>query len=362
MSKQTGWGFRFITHFKNNLFQNHFKKKLDSVEKKLTERNGPNLLWMEEFEDDSEIVMPSHDLSTGLPTWSRTLNDFTAGLAVLASQPNHGKSTVLISLMVGLLNLNDDVIVVDLSFDDPEEKRYTQLICCLSGLTYQRVSSLGGLTEQERDRYENARDQIKEWIDLEKYWPFSGGEDFQFDKSISVTVQDQSQIENLMEDIRKQYPTKKIVFFIDAYNDIESRNTDDYIGMDKSIISLKKCAIANEIMCFMAAHVRKPDSRSHKRGRLNLDDIKGSKGLEFASIWAAVLINEWKQNALALPLTIERGGITYPVIAIEPQKSKVSGWTRTMFYLLDEYRCRILPLRRDEFRVVDANYNRMDRE
>lgn len=362
--KNTGYNFRFRKYLSGTDFQEHFKNKINRVEKRLASRNGPYLKWFNEIEDDSKLVLPDKDFKTGIPTWSRAFNDYTAGLSVLAAQPNAGKSTVMISLMIGLMQLNDDVLIVDLSFDDPEEKRFTQFICNLSHLSYQDVGSLGGMTKEDREKYEIAKKQLEDWIDQKKFWMFSGGEETKVsDKKdpIEIAVQAQEQIIALMEDMRAEYPDKKIVFFIDAYNDIESE-AEEYFSLDKVIKSLKSAAIENSIVCMMAAHVRKTQDRNARRGRLSLDDIKGTKELEFSSVWAGVLVNEWKQNAIAEPLLLRRNEKIFPIIAIEPQKSKVSAWTKPLYYGLDEFRCRIIPLTRAEYLDAHARYNRMERD
>lgn len=338
-------------------FTRHFKEKFKRVESTLGNRSGPNVRWMNEYADDSKLRLQTRDFSSGIPTLACTLNDFENGLAIIGGQPNAGKSTLIISMITGALQLNPDLVIVDFSFDDDAKKRYVQLMANLTGLHYSQLYTKSDLTEGQLRAKADAKKMVDQWIDERRYWPFEASEVFNLkNKNITTTLRTIGVLKDTMKVLREQMPDKKLAFFVDAWNDIDLSEESEFVGKVDNVLSdLKETSSSAEVnaMMFFSAHIRKTEGRSP---RIRLEDIKGTKAFEYAVKWGAIVRNEHRENALKNPLLLEREGRLYPVLIVETQKQKSSDWDRPLFYAMEDSQCRLLPPTPDEYQDLLQQY------
>jgi len=334
-------------------------KKLEKAQASLGKRSGPHVLWLRENEDDSKLRMIKWNLSNGIPTMSSALNDFEEGLACLAGRPNAGKSTVLVNIITQSCLLNDDIIVIDVTLDDPYKKRYEQYIASLTGLYYQEITTDTELSPNKQKVKEEADAQIREWYSTDKLRTIEASEYItsEFEgEPIKISYRRFDNIVRLMREVKAEYPEKKIVFVIDAWNNLDvtgAKGNSDLSQVNYQLNFLKESAEELGIMVWVSAHLRKTDNR-----RPTLEDIKGTSDMSYNVVWAGLVRNEYRENAHKDPLVYtDSDGNIYPVIAIEIPKTKVSSSDMTLFYILKSGQCQIIPLNRDEYEEYRDKYN-----
>lgn len=334
-------------------------KKLKHAQDTLGKRSGPNVIWLRENEDDSALRMVQWNLSTGIPTMSSALNDFEEGLACLAGRPNAGKSTILVNIITQSCLLNEDIMVVDISLDDPYKKRYEQYIASLTGLYYQEITTVTALHPNKQKLKDEADELIKEWYSTDKLRTIEASEYITDDfggEPMKISYRRFDNIVRLMRDVKKQYPDKKIVFVIDAWNNLDvsgAKGNSDLSQVNYQLNFLKESAEELGVMVWVSAHLRKTDNK-----KPTLEDIKGTSDMAYNVVWAGLVRNEYRENSHKDPLMYtDSDGKVYPIVAIEIPKTKVSSSDLVLLYILKSGQCQIIPLTRDEYEEYRDKYN-----
>jgi hypothetical protein len=334
-------------------FQKHlnsFEKRIVEIEKTTFSRQGPHIIWMREKEDDTRLTFPDKThFKTGIPTWSRSFNDYDEGIALLAGLPNASKSTILINLYLGALASNEDLVIIDYSLDDPLKKRYGQYVACLSGLPYQKIYSAGTMTDEELEIYNAARKQLLEYIKSGRLVIITAAEEIEV-KSKEFFLCPTQAFDSMLatiESIRKLFPNTKNILGIDSWHDLDVGG-NEYGKIESLINELKTASKSFSTNILVSAHTRKGDVKS--KGAIRTDDIKGSGALNYASVWTGLVRNEYKEtNSIDAPI-FEWQGEYHPVVRIEVPKSKVSSWDNVpLFYGLVSNRCLLVPFERDQY-------------
>jgi len=329
----------------------YFLEKIQLAKDSLGKRDRPNILWLDEYEDDTKIRFASRTFDQGIPTMAQSLTDFECGIAALGGLPNAGKSTLITNMEVQALQANPDLMIIDLSFDDDIKKRYQQWVAALTGLRYQEITTNIPLTEAQQRRRKEADDWIVRMVKEDRLRIYDG--DYPVRNAEGkvlrrINLRSIDQIMRLMARVRKQYPDRKICFFVDAWNDIDiqgsrynSENTEGSVAVN----NLKQQTHDTNTMVFMSCHLRKTQGR-----RASLEDLKGTSGLGYAAVWAAIFRNELRENSTTDPLIHEDdAGRIWPVGIVDIVKTKVSGWDLPLFYVLRADRCGIQPMEDHEY-------------
>ena len=332
----------------NEITPKHFIDKIDRVREKLADCSGPSVVWMKEYEEDTKLVLPGSNFENGINTMTRALFGFDEGVAVIAGRPNSGKSTLMINMMMQSLQLNDDLIIVDLSFDDPIKKRFTQYVACLTGLSYEAIGVPKDATETERLMMDEATERIKELYTLEKLHTFESIERVEFEGRIKeLSMRRPSNIFYCAKYLRNRHPDKKICFFVDAWNNIDFsfyQAGSDVQQANAFLRELQDICVSERAMFIVSAHLRKGMEK-----RPTLEDIKGTTDMAYNCVWAAIVKNEYRENVLTEPLMWYESGRAYPMIVVEIEKTKVSSWDYPIFYGMKAGSCQIIPLTRQEY-------------
>lgn len=321
-----------------NAFFSSFKESLDKTEEKNRSRTGPDLQWIKEF-DRVETTFTPH---IGVPHLTKALSDFDSGMVLLAGQSNAGKTSFMIQCMMDMIRdpYNTDIVVVDISLDDPFPKRFEQFIANRTGLTYSKIHQLGSLFGEELDIYEKAKEDLLEYVASGVFWPFSAYQDIKKgDKIFNVSIGNYPSLEAMMYAFRDKYPSKKIVFFLDAWQDIDLA-TDSIDEIDAYIKKVKQLADKLEIKLFGSAHFKKIPANTMP----SPEDIRGSKELVYSASCILVLRNDYKENAGEECLLYTENEQSCPLIRIEIPKNKTSAEDRTCFYALLSGTCKIIPM------------------
>lgn len=335
---------------------NMFVRKFRDAISKFRMREGPNLLWLKEKEDDTKLLMPAHDGSTGIPTLSRHLADFTNGLAALGGLPHAGKSTVMVNMMMDALDLNTDLMVLDFSYDDEMDKRSQQMLAQQTGLSYQQITVAMDITDAESEKLEAAKAKIEGLYETDRLRTYSALEliDVGDGKLVERNLTRLDNMLHIMSQARAMYPDRKIVAFIDAFQDLSFetvRNGSEFKAWEDGIKELKMKTELLDIMCWANAHLVKLSGRIP-----HLNDFKGSGYFGFAFKYASVVRNSWAENPYSEDVLMHEmpDGRLLPCIVLHNVKNKVSCWKGPLIYGLDDMRCQLIPLTRP---VYDTKLN-----
>lgn len=331
--------------------------KLEEAKKSLGKRTGPNVIWMKEREDDTKLRVWDYGLRNGIPTLASALNDWEEGIACLAGKPNSGKSTVLVNMMLGALQNNQDLMIIDISLDDPYKKRYEQYIASMTGLYYQEITTKTDLSDTKIRLKQEAEDKIINWYKEDRFRTIEAIEKFTTeDNIISVKhFRDPEEIFRLMRSVREQYPDKKIAIFLDAWNNLDmtrAKGGSDLSQANYYLAKFQEEANRLGIMVMISAHLRKGE----KRSKPTLDDIKGTSDMAYNVVWAGIVINELRERTLKDPLTYESENKLYPIAVIEIVKSKVSTVDGDLMYILNSGTCGLTPLHQIQYQEYRDKY------
>lgn len=330
----------------------YFLQKLEHARKSMGHRDRPNVLWLDEHEDDTRIRFADRRLSDGIPSLAQSLTDWENGVAVLGGLPNSGKSSMLTNMEIHGLRHNPELMVVDLSFDDDLKKRYQQWVAALTGLRYQEITSRLPLTDAQIKAKKQADTWLESMVKQDRLRIYDGDYVVRDGEGRAVRRINLRSVENiirLLHRVRRQYPERKIVFFVDAWNDLDiqgsrynSENTESTLAVNE----LKEATHQTNCMVWLNCHLRKTQGR-----RASLEDLKGTSGLGYAAIFAAIFRNELRENSCTEPLVREdEHGRLWPVGIVDIVKNKVSGWDFPLFYILKADRCGLEPMDDEAYR------------
>jgi len=323
-------------------------QKYKTVIEKLGNRTGPNVQWIKEYEDDTKMRVPNRNFTDGIPTFNQVASDYTEGLCFVGGRANAGKSTFLINLQKGALENNDNVVIIDLSLDDPPKKRYQQYIAAISGLRYTEVANPAMLDPRKQDILEKARNQFFDWLKSGRLISLHNIEKFSEGKQLNL--RDYRTQVHLMRKIREVFPDSKIALFVDAWNNVDitaGRPGSEILQGNEALNYLKGGSEDNEIMGFYSAHIRKTTEK-----RITIQDIKGTSNIEYDAVLALILRNEQRENQLDEPLVYEMNDNEIPILTIDVSKNKSSDWDYPLFHPANTGACQLFTLNPLEYRQI----------
>lgn len=329
-------------------------KEFDTAYKYYSKRKGPALRWFNDTDPyDNDLVFPQEDFGTGKPTLTKCLTDYVEGILIVAGNPNAGKSSLIISMIHGVLRGQEDTIVIDCTLDDGYKYRFLQHICNLSGLIYSEVSNHSLLTGQKKENFEKAYDEFQDRVKNQRLFTISNILDITTPEGdYKLHLSSLSHIIALQEIFRKMFPNKKIVLFIDALNNIKYDGPPAN-SMEKAEAitdALSKSSEVNEVLTVVTSHLRK------NGGDINIEDLKGNNTLEYGAKAVWIVRNFTKEKAKDAPTTTVSGK-TVSIFTIQYPKSKVSSWQGNMHYAMDSATCRIYPITLAEYKDTEHWFN-----
>jgi len=335
----------------NGQFYENYLNEVEKLEDKNKKRKGPSLQWIVEHEPITGPFLPF----VGVSSLCKALSDYDSGLLLIAGHANAGKSTFMVHTMMDLIfnPLNTDLVVIDLSLDDPMGKRWEQYVANRSGLCYSDIHQMGAMSPYVVKSYYHARDSILEMIKQGRFWPLNAYHSIRDVKGDyrTMNIGTYTSFERLLKGAREKFPNPdtKIVIFVDAWQDVKLSATEMY-QIDEYIRELAQLAHKLEIMIVGSAHFRKLGAKSEPEP----EDIRGSLEVHYAASATFILRNDYKENPDNF-LRAEEDDFTGPIIRLEVPKNKVSIEDRTMFYGLESGRCQLYPFTSSQYaKYVDS--------
>lgn len=272
-------------------------------------------LWYEDCLSEKDNY-----LNWGWPVLSNALMGACGGTSILiAGAPNSGKSQLQTSLVIQLLNNNDDVVLVDFTLDDTKKKRFTQYVSNLSNLEMNTVDFANKIRNPDkRKRFEEASNKVLKWIGSNKLFMY---ENFSGDTNQANLAW----IHKKLVSIRNTYKDKKLVVILDSLNDVDPpKKSEDSLEESKVITQLlNKTITANNALLISSTHLRKVGGK-----RPTLEDVKGNNFLAYSAKAVIGVYNDVKINKeKAKVVWQDKQGeelIKMPIVEAHFLKSKVS--------------------------------------
>ena len=170
-------------------------------------------------------------------------------------------------------------------------------------------------------------------------------------------MRDFTNIFNTMTEVRQLYPNRKIVVFLDAWNNLQfnvQKGKDELGSVNEYLQQLKSHSEDTGIGVFLSAHLRKVDGR-----KATIEDIKGTSDMIYTATWAGLLSNDFKENSSNDPIMYVHEGRKWPLMILEQAKNKSSTWELPMYYGLKAGLNQVCPVTRSEYKNFrNEIYNR----
>jgi hypothetical protein len=195
-----------------------------------------------------------------------------------------------------------------------------------------------------------AEEKLIKWYKEDKLRTIEASETEVYEDGLKLKRQYRKpeEIFRLLRSVREQYPNKKIVVFLDAWNNLDMsghKSSSDISQANHYLGKLQEEVNELGIMFMISAHLRKME----RKARPTLDDIKGTSDMQYHVVWAGIVVNELKERTLKDPLVHRVQDTLYPVLVIENVKNKVSTVDGDLMYVLNSGRCGLTPLHHVEY-------------
>jgi replicative DNA helicase len=295
-------------------------------------------------------------LDWGTPKINAALRGIKGGMSVLvAGQPNFGKSQLLTTVAVNILNSNqEDVIIIDFTLDDPKSKRITQYIASMAALDMNTIDFANNITDKNKlERFHTACEVFQNWIFQDKLLMYENSLD-----DFSGAQSKMSFITNTVETLRKNNPNKKIVVMIDSLNDVElnSRTDDPYLKSEQSSKELNRLITQTSSILIASNHLRKNGGK-----RPTLEDLKGNNFLAYSAkvvigIHNDVKLNKGNAKVFWVGERPDKSKVNLPIVEAHFLKSKVSDFNGAVIFQQWPSQARLKEVENQE-RYLDMIYS-----
>jgi len=262
-------------------------------------------------------------LTTGFPLFDEALDGgVQPGLFLFASQPNVGKSALLLQLAQQISDLNENVHVAYHSLDDSANELAPRYIACKQQITISQAKNPAKYADQP-EILEKRNQGIKHlYRNAHRFslWDSNDG--------TSVEV-----IENRIKEMKMHFPEDtKLVIMIDSIYDltVDSKQLQEKALYEHVAKVVKNWCVAYDVPVLCTAHLRKLNG-----GRRPMtDDLKENNRLEYEANFIALLYNEVgiKEEGAQIYWISEEKEQKMPVIEMKVGKNKFGSFKGTRFY------------------------------
>lgn len=282
--------------------------------------------------DANEKTIDTVALKTGYPLWDQRFGGIPIGAAFLTmpGKPNHGKSSALSCLTVGVLDNNSDVIVLAHTVDDILRDYMNRLF----GVKYKFPSKFfkeAGKHLPDNEKFRQAFFEFKEWkremVETEKLVMVD----------VTMLPGTLSAFESKIKQLRRSYPSRPIVAIGDNFHLYDSGSGSDADGEAHTRNMSKKVkSIANhhDVCVMMTMELPKlPDGVKPR-----LSKIKGSAGVSYDSSGNIGVYNDKKDSReQSHMIWKDKDNETRPILELIFDKSKIlNGYDGALFYKFHE--------------------------
>lgn len=294
-----------------DLKMEHFHK-LESLENKIKDGDYKYGLYAPNFPQFEEAL-------DGIPYW--------ANLGFFAGRPSAGKTAFMTALSLDIIEANDDSAIFYMSIDDNMDLLSTKMLAVRSGLTTSQIRQYSDLNSNDKDRFVEAMDFMKNISDRYIIADSTQG------NSIDV-------LENHVRWFCKEYPNQKKIFLLDNFHKLHmdmrgSKQKNDAISETSSRI--KDIADLNDINIMSTVELRKLQRETSRPTR---QDMQGSNRLDYDAQFIGLIHNDYQVNpdTRILHETEFNGTLqSMPYIEVNLAKNKINGRTAQLAYEYNKY-------------------------
>jgi replicative DNA helicase len=264
-------------------------------------------------------------LTTGFPLFDEAIDGgLQPGLFLLASQPNVGKSAMLLQVGQQTADLNENVHVAYHSLDDSSNDLAPRYIACKQQITISQAKNPSKHSDKP-DMLEKRNEGIKHlYRNANKFsmWDANTG--------TSVEV-----IENRIKEMKMFLPEgTKLVIIIDSIYDltVDTKQLQDKALYEYVAKTVKSWTVTYDVIVMCTAHLRKLNGGGTRRPAP--DDLKENNRLEYEANFIGLLYNEVgiKEEGAQVYWLSEEEEKKMPVIEMKVGKNKFGSFKGTRFY------------------------------
>lgn len=270
-------------------------------------------------------------LNWGSPLMNYTLQGAGEGSTIIiGGAPNFGKSALLTSTIIKLLEHNKDITILDFSLDDPLGKRLTQYVANMARLPMNDVMfAHKALGPVEMERFSEAYDKLRKWMSDGSLYIYEATADDNAGKDIVVQATT-SFITKTIREVREAKPNTKLIVAIDAINDVDldiKKPSFSELSEEKTIVKeITRAVISAKSLCIVTSHLRK-----NEMSRPTLEDIRGNSFFGYSAKAVFGLYNDVKakrnnSNLVWEEILPDGTTISYPIVELHVLKSKTSDY------------------------------------
>lgn len=332
--------------------------QLETLSKKKIGYNPESVLkTIDVLFDQKERNITEYELRTGYPIFDKMFGGIPRYGSMLCypGKPHHGKSIVLDNQIIGLLENNEDLIMLLHTVDDSMNDRINRLLGAYTGMPSDCFRRPGYYMNHPEGQ-EIAPEDFHERYHAAKAWYRKMHED---ERLIvvdpSILPSDLGCLKSWVQDLRKKFPDHALLVVGDnfhLYSLVTNETGEGYIRAMSRFIN-EEIVAANRTTALFTMEIPKEQLRPGSRPTyLNL---KGSAGLSFDAKancgvynqlqdWCDVPSNvdvwwessEWMETVTNPDGVQARVAIRKPIIEVIIDKNKITGTKGTIFYRLED--------------------------
>lgn len=262
-------------------------------------------------------------LDTGMPLFNEAIEGgLQPGLYLLASQPNVGKSALLLQVAQQTADLNENVHVAYHSLDDSNNELTPRYIACKKQITISQAKNPSKYLESPEilERRNEGMKHLYRSVNKFSMWDANEG--------TSVEV-----IEQRIKEMKMSFPDgTKLVIMVDSIYDltVDSKQLQDKALYEYVAKTVKSWAVTYDVVVMCTAHLRKLNGGR----RPDTSDLKENNRLEYEANFIALLYNEVgiKEEGADVYWLSDDEETKMPVIEMKVGKNKFGSFKGTRFY------------------------------
>lgn len=334
--------------------------KLDSIEKRAKGCDVKAVIDAAKGVQEHQLANVSNmEMRTGFPLFDKLIGGVPRkGLfGTMPGKSHHGKSIWMDNLINGMIDNNEDLIVVLHSVDDAMEQRVQRIFGARTGIPSEYWRSAGYYLHDPKGQSEAPADFERIYTETWDWYLRMMADERLIAVDSGVLANDLQVLKIFIAELQRKHPGKSIIVFGDNFHlyDLATEETGE------AKISAMSVYVTTELIAGLGISaiftVEIPKGQFEIGLRPSYQNLKGTGRLTFDSKLNMTVYNQlqdftgpaaahkvalwWESDKYMESQTDEAGiicmaPVKLPIIEIIVDKNKISGRKRTLFYRLDD--------------------------
>ena len=276
-------------------------------------------------------------VKTGIPVFDEKMSGLCSGMWIFGGFSHAGKTGTCAQLSWNILTLNEDAIVAVMTLDDTTAEFTARYMAIQTGLHIGQAVYPDRYVFNDPVRtalYQKSSTSIKDYA-------ASGRLDIR-DASIATNS---TALVKWLETIRKRYPNKKIIAFLDNFHNLSDAGDSDTVRFSRASKKIKNMTAALDVCMILTAELGKNQDRENPTRKM----LKDTGTLEYDAkgiimVHNDLIINEQSQKFWTDPTEVDPKIARKPILEwnIEKNKNLYGVYTGTVLMQFDPPRSRIV--------------------